>query len=142
MTRAKEGDRVSISYIGTLDNGRIFDSTPEDEPLSFTIGAEEVFPALEQAVIGMEVGEANNVTIPAEKAYGPRRPENTLTLPRERLPQELEPKVRQKMQIRLASGEEVIMVVTEVGEETVTLDGNHALAGCDLTFALRLDQIA
>jgi len=132
---------VTVHYIGTLDNGRIFDRTPEDTPLRFTIGDGEVFSALEEGVCGMAVGEARNILIPAEKAYGPRRPENMAVLKREQLPPGVEPRVGLKLQIRLGSGRELIMLMTAVGETEVTLDGNHALAGLDLTFALRLDAI-
>ena len=64
MVRAKTGDTVAVSYIGTLDNGRIFDSTQEAGPLRFTLGAGEVFPALEAAVCGMAAGEVKNILIP------------------------------------------------------------------------------
>lgn len=141
MKTAKTGDMVTVHYIGTLDNGRIFDRTPDDAPLRFTIGSGEVFPALEEAVCGMAAGEVRNIVIPAEKAYGPRRPENVAVLKREQLPPDVEPKIGMKLQIRLGSGRELIMMVTAIGETEVTLDGNHALAGLDLTFALRLDAI-
>lgn len=141
MRRAEKGDTVTVHYIGTLDNGRIFDRTPEDAPLRFTLGAGEVFPALEEAVRGMAAGEAKNVNVPASEAYGPRRPENVAVLKREQLPPDVEPKVGMKLQIRLGSGRELIMMVTAIGDSGVTLDGNHALAGLDLTFALRLDAI-
>lgn len=142
MIRAKEGDTVAIHYIGTLDNGRIFGNTEaEGEPLRFTIGAGEVFPALERAVLGMAPGEVKNLIIPADEAYGPRRPENVLTLPQAELPPGSEPKVGQKVRISLRSGRELLMLVTAVDNEAVTLDGNHALAGLDLTFALRLEGI-
>ena len=141
MRRVKNGDTVSIRYIGTLDNGRIFDSTEEKEPLRFTLGAGEVFPALEAAVCGLAVGEAKNVLIPAAEAYGPRRKENMKVFRRERLPAGFEPKVGQTMQIRLGSGEELVMRVVLVEKEEVTLDGNHALAGLDLTFALQVEKI-
>lgn len=141
MVRAKTRDTVTVHYIGTLDNGRIFDSTPDDEPLRFTVGAGEVFPALEEAVCGMAAGEVKNVLIPADKAYGPRRQENVAVLKREHLPPGVEPRVGQKVRICLSSGRELLMRVAGIGEAEVTLDGNHPLAGLDLTFALRLDSI-
>lgn len=140
MATAKEGDRVTVSYIGTLDNGRIFDST-ENDPLSFTIGSGEVFPALEKAVCGMAVGEAKNIFIPSDEAYGPRRDENVKVFPKSKLPEGVEFQVGQKMQIRVSEGQEIVMIVTKVTDTEVTLDGNHFLAGLDLTFALRLDAI-
>jgi FKBP-type peptidyl-prolyl cis-trans isomerase 2 len=142
MIRAKEGDTVAIHYIGTLDNGCIFGNTEADgEPLRFTIGAGEVFPALERAVLGMAPGEVKNVLVPAEEAYGPRRPENIAVLPRTELPPGSAPRLGQKVQLSLRSGSELLMRVTAVDDREITLDGNHALAGLDLTFALQLAAI-
>lgn len=141
MTFAKTGDRVTVSYIGTLENGHIFDQTEEDQPLVFTIGADEVFPALEQQVAGMRAGDVKNILIAAEEAYGPRREENLLRLPRVNFPAGREIRVGEKLQIDFADGQARVMRVNVVDDEQVVLDGNHALAGCDLTFALRLDKI-
>lgn len=142
MSQARSGSTVTISYIGTLDNGRIFDSSDGSGPLTFTIGAGEVFPALEQAVVGMRPGEAKNVQLSAEQAYGPRRRENILQLGRVAFPAGEKIAVGQKLSIQFADGASRLMLVSAVDETTVTLDGNHPLAGCDLTFALRLDQVA
>ena len=141
MKNAQQGDRVSIHYIGTLDNGYIFDSTQDRDPLSFTIGSGEVFPALEQAIIGMRRGQAKNLLIPAEKAYGPRRKENILVVGRQSLPAAKEPKPGQKVQLQLADGSDLLMRVIQVSDSEVVLDGNHPLAGLDLTFALQLETI-
>lgn len=141
MERAKHGDRVTAQYIGTLDNGRIFDSTVDEEPLVFTIGAEEVFAALEEAVTGMAVGEVKNVFVPVDKAYGPRKRENELTVRRDLFPPDREVEVGQKLRIEFGDGEEKLMMVLKASGTEVVLDGNHALAGLDLTFALRLDGI-
>ncbi len=141
MTQAKSGDTVTVQYIGTLDNGRIFDSTTDEEPLVFTIGTNQVFPALEKQVLGMAVGEVKNVCIPAAEAYGPRLDENILTVKRDYFPADTEIKVGKKVSIEFRDGEARLMVVVEVTETEVKLDGNHALAGLDLTLALRLDAI-
>ena len=141
MSVAKNGDRVSIQYIGTLDNGYVFDSADADTPLTFTIGQGEVFPALEQAVIGMKVGSAANIEIKAVDAYGPRRDENLLRVPRNQFPADRELRSGEKLSLAFADGEERIMRIINLSEEEVTLDGNHPLAGLDLTFALQLDAI-
>jgi len=142
MTKAKSGDLVTIRYIGTLDDGRIFDSADHDNPYSFTIGQGEVFPALESAVIGMKAGEAANVEIKAANAYGPRRDENLLRLPREQFPAERKLREGEKISLAFADGEERLMMILKVEDDLVTLDGNHPLAGLDLTFALQLDKIS
>ncbi len=142
MNTAQIGSTVTISYIGTLDNGRIFDSTEENGPLTFTIGRDQVFAALEQAVIGMAAGEAKNLLIPAEEAYGPRLDENILKVKRNLFPAERELRIGEKLQLQFKGGVERVMLILEVNDQEVTLDGNHPLAGLDLTFALRLDEVA
>jgi len=141
MKRAEHGDTVTVHYIGTLDNGRIFDSTNDENPLVFTIGANQVFPALENEVKGMRTGETKNVVIPAAGAFGPRLEENIIEVGRETFPAGKEISIGQKLRIEFNGNKERLMVVTGVSETGVTLDGNHQLAGLDLTFALRLDGI-
>lgn len=141
MKRARRGDTVTISYIGTLDSGRIFDSTDEHGPLTITLGSDQVFAALEAAVIGMAVGEAKNIVIPAAEAYGPRREANIIKVRRELFPAERELRIGEKLQLQFKGGVERIMLILAADEQEVTLDGNHPLAGCDLTFALRLDAV-
>jgi FKBP-type peptidyl-prolyl cis-trans isomerase 2 len=141
MRSVQQGDRVRIRYIGTLDNGRIFDSTDDHGPLSLVVGAGTVFPALESALLGMRVGEAKNLLIPAAEAYGPRLAENQLTLRRDQLPCGREPRLGERLQLSLANGESLEMRVLRVSAEGVLLDGNHPLAGLDLTFALTVDAI-
>jgi FKBP-type peptidyl-prolyl cis-trans isomerase 2 len=141
MTIAQMGDRVTIHYIGTLDNGRIFDSADDDNPLSFVLGRGEVFPALEEAVAGMKVGTASNIEIPAEKAFGPHKKENMISLPRSRFPAGRELRVGEKISLSFGDGEERVMRIIKDENEQVLLDGNHPLAGLDLTFALQLVSV-
>ena len=141
MQRAKSGDKVTVHYIGTLDNGRIFDQRDEDQPLSFTLGNDEVFTALEDEVVGMKVGEVKNIHLQAEQAYGLRLEENLLKVPRNLFPAEKELRISQKLNLKLGDGTQRQMRIRNVSEREVLLDGNHDLAGCDLTFALQLVSI-
>jgi peptidylprolyl isomerase len=141
MTRAQTGSSVTVSYVGTLDNGRIFHSTDEQGPQTFTLGAGQLFPALEQAIIGMRAGEVKNIVLSAAEAYGPRLPENIICLSRGSLPAGKKIVAGQKLSIEFKGGITRVMVVTAVGESEVILDGNHPLAGQELTFALRVDKV-
>lgn len=141
MAQAVTNSTVTISYIGTLDNGRIFHSTDEHGPLTVTLGTDQIFPALEQAVLGMCVGEVKNVVLSAEEAYGPRLQENLIQVSRQSFPAGKEITVGQKISIDFKGGSSKVMIVIAVSDSDVTLDGNHPLAGCDLTFALRVDAI-
>lgn len=141
VATAKMGDTISISYIGTLDDGTIFHSTEEEGPATVTLGAGELFPALEEAIIGMRPTETRNIFLCPAEAYGARLKENIIQLSRDRFPAEKEIRPGQKLSIEFVGGVSRVMMVTEVTEAAVTLDGNHPLAGFNLTFALRLDLI-
>jgi FKBP-type peptidyl-prolyl cis-trans isomerase 2 len=141
MRRAKPGDMVTVHYIGTLDNGRIFDQRDMDQPLTFTVGAGEVFTRLENEIVGMAVGEVKNICLLAEDAYGLRLDANLLKVSRDLFPADKELRIGQKLNVELGGTMQRMMRVRTMDEETVTLDGNHDLAGCDLTFALKLVTI-
>jgi peptidylprolyl isomerase len=138
---AKKGDKVEIHYIGTVDNGAIFDSCDADSPMLVTLGNNEIFPALENEIIGMSVGDVKNILLKAEEAYGPRLTDNTMVVERALFPTNKAIEVGQKLTIEFADGEQRVMLVIKVDDENVTLDGNHPLAGLDLTFALQLAKI-
>jgi peptidylprolyl isomerase len=140
MAQAKQGDTVRVHYTGTLDDGQEFDSSSGLEPLTFTLGTGAVIQGFDDAVTGMAVGDEKRVTIPADDAYGPRRDELTLRLPRAELPPDLE--LEEGTQLRMEQGDQSIVVtVRELDDETVTLDANHPLAGESLTFDLQLVEI-
>jgi peptidylprolyl isomerase len=138
--QAKAGDTVRVHYTGTLDDGTEFDSSAGREPLEFTLGAGQVVPGFDAAVTGMRIGERKTVTIPAAEAYGEPRQELLLTVPRAQVPPNVQPRVGQRLQV--GRGDQAFpVVVHEVTDEHVVLDGNHPLAGQDLTFALELVEI-
>ena len=90
--------------------------------------------------MGMEPGETKTVTIPAAQAYGDPDPEKTLVVPRDQMP-EGQIALGDPLQIGLEGGGAVVVTVTEMDEDTVTLDANHELAGQDLTFEITLVEI-
>ena len=139
--QAAPGSTVTISYIGTLDNGRIFHSTEAHGPQTVTIGSGQLFPALEQAILGMRAGEVKNIELSAVEAYGPRLQENIIQVARSSFPAGKEIIVGQKLSIEFKGGTSRVMVVTAVSDNDVTLDGNHPLAGLDLTFALKVEKV-
>ena len=138
---AREGDTVRVHYTGKRDDGTEFDSSAGGEPLKFTIGMGQVIPGFEEAVIGMKPGESKTVEIPVDKAYGPRDEELVMEVEREKLPPEVKVEVGESFQMRQEGGRTVKFKITDVSESTVTLDGNHALAGKDLTFEIELVEI-
>jgi peptidylprolyl isomerase len=138
---AKEGSTVKVHYTGKLDDGTVFDTSIERDPLEFTIGDGDVIPGFEQAVIGMTPGELKTVTIPAEEAYGPYDEELVIEVDRSKIPEDIEPEIGMQLQGTLESGAVIQYTVIAVSESTVTLDANHPLAGKDLTFDIELVDI-
>ncbi|MES9878740.1 MAG: peptidylprolyl isomerase [Candidatus Sedimenticola sp. 1PA] len=138
MIPAKQGDTVKIHYTGTLDDGSMFDSSVDREPLEFTIGSEQVIPGFDKAVTGMITGEKKSVSIPPEDAYGPLFEEMIRKVPKNVLPEDLDPTEGMTLQAESPEGRPINMLVTEVDEETITVDGNHPLAGQTLNFDIEL----
>lgn len=141
MTQATHGNTVKIHYTGRLEDGTVFDSSVDREPLEFTIGGGGIIPGFEQAVMGMALGESKTTTIAPESAYGPYRPEMVLKVERTQIPDDVPLSVGQQMQIRQPDGSAVPVIVTEMSEGDVTLDGNHPLAGESLVFDIELVEI-
>lgn len=141
MTQAKSGDTVRIHYTGTLDDGTQFDSSAGRDPLEFALGGGQVIPGFDSAVDGMAVGDNKTVTIPADEAYGERHEQLVQQVPKSALPEEMEPSVGMQLQSQSPDGQVMNLVVTEVEDETITVDANHPLSGQALTFALELVEI-
>lgn len=141
MAQAKTGDTVTVHYTGKLDDGTVFDSSAEREPLQFAIGSGSLIPGFEQAVIGMSPGESKTETIPVDQAYGPHYEEMVLVIDRQQIPPEMPVDVGTQLQIRQETGEMIPVVITDANEVEVTLDANHPLAGEELTFEIQLVAI-
>jgi len=140
MTQAKNGDTVRINYIGRLVDGTKFDSSGS-EPLQFTLGEGQVIPGLETHVEGMEVGTKTTVTVPADAAYGPHRPEAVVTIDRAKVPENVNVDIGTQLQARTSEGRSMQVTVIAADDASVKLDGNHPLAGRDLVFDVELVEI-
>lgn len=141
MQTAKNGDTVIIDFVVRTNDGRVVGSTEQEGPQALKIGGAEIFPQIEAALDGMEVGAEQTVTIAAADAFGPRREEMIVQIPRANLPPEADPQPGMELSAHQQDGSTVNLVITEVGEDAVTADGNHPLAGEDLHFGLTLVEI-
>ena len=141
MTQAKSGDTVRIHYTGTLDDGTEFDSSAGRDPLEFALGGGQVIPGFDSAVDGMAVGESKSVTIQPEEAYGQRHEQLVQQVPKTALPEDMEPAVGMQLQSQSPDGQVMSLLVTEVTDDTLTVDGNHPLAGQTLNFDIELVEI-
>ena len=138
MAQAKQGNTVTVHYTGKLDDGTVFDTSRSRHPLQFTIGKGQVIAGFEQAVDGMNTGESKTVIIPMDNAYGPRREDMIITMERNKLPVDLDPKVGQRLELTQMDDQNILVTVTAVTDSMLTLDANHPLSGKDLTFDIEL----
>lgn len=153
MITAKIGDRVRIDYIGTLEDGTIFDSTREEAncgsedcgcsggPRELTIGEGEFLPLIEEVLVGMSTGQKTTVIIPMDDAFGPYDGEKVFSIARTDLPADLQPEIGDEIMLVNEDGDELNVIVAELDDEEITFDANHPLAGEDLTFEVVLVEI-
>jgi peptidylprolyl isomerase len=139
---AKAGDTVSVHYVGTLDDGSVFDSSRDrGEPLEFTVGGGEMISGFDNAVRGMKVGEIKTVTLPPEEAYGYPSDDLLLKFNRDELPEGTEPEVGQLITLSVQGGGYVQKPIIEVTDTYIIVDANYELAGETLTFEIELLSI-
>lgn len=138
MTAIKSGDTVRIHYTGTLLDGTEFDSSEGRDPLEFVVGSGQIIPGLDQAMPGMTEGEKKTVPVACADAYGPINPGLRQAVPRSAIPEEIPLELGLQLQTQTPDGQAMMVTVVEMGEDEVTLDANHPLAGQDLTFAIEV----
>ena len=141
MSQVTKTDTVRVHYTGTTDDGVVFDSSREREPLEFTMGQGQLIPGFENAVEGLKVGESTKVRIPSEEAYGEVREDMVVDINRSQIPPDITPEIGMVLQMQQPNGAPLNVTIREVSEESVKLDANHPLAGQALTFDIELMEI-
>lgn len=141
MTQVKLNDTIKVHYTGKLDDGEIFDTSVNGEPLEFKVGEGKLIPGFEKGVIGLGVNDSVTVNIPAAEAYGNRMEELVQKIERTQLPEDIKPEVGMNLISQAPDGQQMMLLVTEVEEENITIDANHPLAGKDLTFDITVTEI-
>lgn len=131
---------VTIAYTLKGDGGEVLDSSENHGDLSYLHGHQNIVPGLEKALAGKAVGDQVDTTVSPDEGYGERRDDLVFSVPRDRLP---DGELELGMQFRAQSqdGQELVVNLIEIGDEEVTLDGNHPLAGQDLHFAVTIRDI-
>ncbi|MFK5925054.1 MAG: peptidylprolyl isomerase [Desulfuromusa sp.] len=142
MSAIIAGSKVKIHYTGTFDDGEIFDSSRETEPLEFEVGSGEVISGFDSAVIGMNVGETKQVRLQEDEAYGPYNQEMVFDADPNQFEEGLTPEVGQQFQTEMEDGTPLLLLVKSVEDGKVILDANHPMAGKTLNFDLEVVEIA
>lgn len=140
MAKVKKGDKVKAHYKGTLADGTEFDNSAGGDPIEFEVGSGSLIPGFESAVVGMECGEKRTFTVPADEAYGPRRDELLLTIPKDEVPPDLDAEVGDSLVLE-RNDQEIQVTVKNISDTGLTLDANDPLAGKDLVFEVEIVEI-
>ncbi len=143
MAKVENGNKVSVHYRGTLNDGTEFDSSySRNEPITFTVGSGQMISGFDAAIPGMEVGEKKTISIESSEAYGDKNDEAVQTVPREMFPPEFQFIVGATIQGQNQDGQPFMAKICSEEENGVVLDFNHPLAGEDLNFDIELTEIS
>ena len=131
---------VSINYVLKNDQGETMDASPEGEPLSYLHGASGIVPGLENELTGKTAGDTFEVTIKPEEAYGEKIPELIQDIPVAQFPPEPPLAVGMQFNAETPNGP-IAVTITAINGDTVTVDGNHPLAGHVLHFTGSIESV-
>jgi FKBP-type peptidyl-prolyl cis-trans isomerase SlpA len=141
MNQVKENNTVKVNYTGKLSDGQVFDTSEGKEPIEFTLGQGQLIPGFEKGLIDMELNEKKTITVAKDEAYGDVNKDLIQEVKKTELPQDMTPEVGMGLVSKSPDGQEMNLMVVEVKEETIVIDGNHPLAGKDLVFDLEVLEI-
>lgn len=141
MSQVQANDKVRVHYTGKLEDGKVFDSSLEREPLEVQLGEGKLIPGFEAGLVDMAVNEKKTIQIPAAQAYGESNPDLVQEVPKGQLPPDIKPEVGMGLVSRTPEGREIQLVVADVKDDTIVVDANHPLAGKDLTFEVEVIDI-
>ena len=136
----EKGTTVFVHYTGTLGDGTEVDSSAGRDPLEFVVGSGMIIPGFEKAVLGKEKGDKITTVIPAAEAYGDKNPELIAVVPRAEIPANITPEVGMMLQVGTEHGD-MDVIITRVDDTEIELDGNHPLAGQELTFVIEVVKV-
>ena len=143
MSVVKKGDKVKIEYVGSLEDGTVFDSSDKHEaPLEFKVGAGQLIKGFDDAVLGMKKGEEKKITLKPNDAYGELNPELIKDLPKNYFPADQDIQPGMMFMMGLQDGRQIQVRISKVSEDTVTVDLNPPLAGKTLIFKIKIIDIA
>ena len=131
---------VTLHYTLTDDEGTVIDKS-DDGSFLYLHGASNIIPGLENALTGKAAGEELKVTVPPAEAYGERDDARKESVPREMFPEDTEIEAGMQFHAEGPEGQMVVVTVMDVTDETVTVDGNHPLAGVQLNFDVKIIDI-
>lgn len=137
----EEGKFIVIHYTGTFDDGEVFDTSKDRDPLEFQAGSGMVIPGLDKAVADMAIGDIKDIHIEADEAYGEYDDTRKQSYPLADVKQSFDPQIGMNIAVQLDNGHQVPATVSEVTDTEVIVDMNHPLAGKALNFNIELLEV-
>jgi FKBP-type peptidyl-prolyl cis-trans isomerase SlyD len=136
--RVKLGRVIVLDYMVRIGSGRVVETSSGKAPIEYLHGAGQILPALERALEGLGEGEQAAFSIAAEDAYGERKDDNVVSLPRALFPNDVKLEKGLCLYARASGGQSYPITVREVKEDMVVVDLNHPLAGERLFFEVSI----
>jgi len=137
-------DTVSVSYTATLPSGEVIESAPATKPITLSIGSGRILKAVEASLLGMEAGQTKTVHIQPEDAYGPYYKALVHEISRATFAGRIDPKPGMILSLAVEKDgvqQQVPATVLAAGNETVTVDYNHPLAGRVIIYTVTVHAI-
>jgi FKBP-type peptidyl-prolyl cis-trans isomerase SlyD len=128
------GKVVNLAYTLTDSEGEVLDQADANEPFAYMHGSAQIIPGLESALVGLKQGDKKKVTVEPANGYGELNPDLKLTVKRTQFPADAELETGMQFETQTPDGHSIVFTVEEIEGDTVTIDGNHPLAGETLTF--------
>ncbi len=144
MKHIEKKDKVTISYIGTLDDGTIFKNVSSETPMKIVVGNLDVPPTLENALLGKTVGEKVQVIVDPEEGYGVRHKDLLQELKQADLGESINPTIGAVLSLKVykdGQDHQIPATIVEINDDTITIDYNHPLAGHTLTYDVEVIEI-
>lgn len=152
MIQAKDADKVTINFIGKLEDGTLIDTTYEDPcdddecghehgPMELTIGEGDFYIPIEEALVGMSVGEKKSVVVSPDDAFGDYDSENIFSIKRDEFADDITPEIGLELEVTGDDDELYLVTIVEITDDEICFDTNHPLAGEELTYEVELVEI-
>ena len=138
----KKGDKVKVDYTGTLEDGKVFDTSEGKQPLEFEVGSGQIIKGFDNALIGMEKGQEKEIKLEPADAYGDPNPQLVKKIPKDKLPEGQDPKPGMALMLKTPDGRQFPARIAEVTDKEVSIDLNHPLAGKTLNFKIKVVDVS
>ena len=141
MSKVGDGNYVKVHYTGKYESGEVFDSSQGCQPLEVHVGASDVIPGFENALVGMSPSEKKTFTLEPSDAYGARDESLQKSFSRSDFPDDFQPEVGQVIVLQSPDQGHFPATVSSIEKDSILLDLNHPLAGKKLIFDVEVVEI-